>query len=171
MDGWLQIFVIVAAAAIIIQMGILIALYLQFRQMNERITRMTGELQARMIPVLTRLQVLMDDVQPRISSAVADVSEITHLVRAQAIKVDRVFTEAVDRLRLQIIRADQMLTGALETIESTGAEIRRSISGPAQKVAALVKGIQVGLEVLRSTRSRTPGSQRASEHQEESLFI
>jgi hypothetical protein len=168
MDAWLQFFVIVAAVAIIIQMGILIALYLQFRQMNERITRTTADLQARMIPVLTRLQVLMDDVQPRISSAVADISEITHLARAQTIKVDRVFTEAVDRLRLQIIRADQIITGALEAVESAGAEIRRSISGPVQKAVALIKGIQAGLEVLRATK-RSP--QSAAEHQEESLFI
>jgi type IV secretory pathway VirB2 component (pilin) len=79
-----------------------------------------------------------------------------------------VFTEAVDRLRLQIIRADQIITGALEAVESAGAEIRRSISGPVQKAVALIKGIQAGLEVLRATK-RSP--QSAAEHQEESLFI
>ena len=47
MEIWLQTFVLVAAAAIILQMGILIALYLQFRQMNERIARTTAELQDR----------------------------------------------------------------------------------------------------------------------------
>ncbi len=168
METWLQIFVIVAAAAIILQMGILIALYLQFRQMNERIARMTAELQARILPVLSRLQILMEDVQPRLSSAAADVAEITHLARAQAVKVDRLFTEAVDRLRLQIIRADQLITGALEAVESAGQEFRRSVSGPAQKIVALIKGIQAGLEVLRGIE-RSP--QRAVEHPEESLFI
>ncbi|MCL6480679.1 MAG: hypothetical protein K6U02_03030 [Firmicutes bacterium] len=168
METWLQTFVIVAAAAIILQMGILIALYLQFRQMNERIARTTAELQARILPVLSRLQTLMEDVQPRLSSAAADVAEITHLARAQAVKVDRLFTEAVDRLRLQIVRADQLITGALETVESAGKEVRRSISGPAQKLVALFKGIQAGLDVLRGIE-RPP--QRTAEHQEESLFI
>ncbi|MCL6565671.1 MAG: hypothetical protein K6U09_04525 [Acidobacteriia bacterium] len=168
MEIWLQTFVLVAAAAIILQMGILIALYLQFRQMNERIARTTAELQARIFPVLSRLQTLMEDVQPRLSSAAADVAEITHLARAQAVKVDRLFTEAVDRLRLQIIRADQLITGALEAVESAGQELRRSVSGPAQKIAALIKGIQAGLEVLRGIE-RSP--QRSAEHPEESLFI
>ena len=40
-----------------------------------------------------------------------DTAEITRLARGQAQKVDRVFTEALERLRIQVIRADQILTG------------------------------------------------------------
>ena len=52
-----------------------------------------------------------------------DGAEITRIARGQAQKVDRVFTEAVERLRIQVIRADHILTGALEVVEDTGVEI------------------------------------------------
>jgi hypothetical protein len=168
MDLWLKIFVVVAAAAIIVQMGILVAMYMQFRQMNERMTRIATDLHAKAEPVLVRLQLLLDDTRPRITSIVGDTAEITHLARGQALKVDRVFTEAVDRLRLQIIRADQILTGALESIEDAGTEIRRTVTGPVQKATALIRGIQAGLDFFRASR-RSP--ERSREHQEEGLFI
>lgn len=168
METWVAVFVIVAAVAIVVQMGILLALYLQFRQMNERITRVTTDLHTRLTPILLRLQLLLEDVQPRLNSITSDAAEISSVVRGQAHKADRVITEMVDRLRLQLIRVDQILTGAIDTIESTGSEVRRSIAGPVHNAVALVKGIQAGLEFIRSGR-RPP--ERTREHQEEGLFI
>lgn len=168
METWVAVFVIVAAVAIVVQMGILLAMYLQFRQLNERITRVTSELQSRLSPILLRLQILVEDVQPRLTGMVGDAAEITHLARGQALKVDRLFTEAVDRLRLQLIRVDQILTGAVESIEQTGADVRRTIAGPVHKASALIKGIQAGLEFFRASRH---SPERAREHQEEGLFI
>ena len=49
-----------------------------------------------------------------------DAAEVTRLARGQAQKADRVVTEATERLRTQIIRADQILTGTLEVIEEAG---------------------------------------------------
>lgn len=166
MESWLPVFVAVTALAVVLQMAILAAMYFQFRRTSERLTRIAGDLHARMQPILVRLQALVDDAQPRISSIVADASEITYLARSQAQKFDRVFTEAVDRLRLQLIRADQILTGALEAIAETGSTVRRKLWGPVEQASAFIKGVQVGLEVLRSHR-RSPDR---SEH-EENLFI
>jgi len=168
MDGWLKIFIVAATTAIIIQMGVLLAMYRQFRSVNERMMRIANDLQARVNPVLTRVQVLLDDVQPRLSSIAADASEITHLVRQQAVKVDRVFTDAVDRLRLQVIRADQILTGALDAVEEAGSTFRRTVGVPVQRAMALIRGVQAGLEFFRAGRQT---SEPAKEHQEEGLFI
>ncbi len=168
MDHWLPFFVIVTALAVVLQMAILAAMYLQFRQMNERIRRTTTDLQMRINPILSRLQVLVEDAQPRVSSMVADAAEITHLARGQAQKVDRIFTEAVDRLRVQVLHADQILTGALETIEEAGSKVRRTLWGPVQQASAFIKGVKVGLDFLRSQRNPPP---RSSESSDEGLFI
>lgn len=168
MATWLPFFVIVAAVAIVLQAAILMAMYKELRQARERITRATTDLYARMDPVLSRLQVLVEDIQPRLSSIVADTSEITHLARGQAQKVDRIFSEAVDRLRMQIIHADHVLTGALEAVEEAGSKVRRTIWGPVQQASALIKGVKVGLDFFRSPR-RPPD--RTGEQPDEGLFI
>lgn len=168
MATWLPVFVIVAAVAIVLQAAILYAVYKEVRQAHERITRATADLHARMDPVLSRLQVLLEEVQPRLSGMVADASEITHLARNQAHKVDRIFSEAVDRLRMQIIHADHILTGALEAVGEAGTKVRRTIWGPVQQASALIKGVQVGLNFFRSQR-RPPD--RTGEQPDEGLFI
>lgn len=168
MEHWLPFFVAVTALAVVLQTAILLGMYLQVRQMSERMTRITTDFQTRVSPILSRLQVLVEDTQPRISSMVVDATEIVHLARGQAQKVDRVFSEAADRLRLQLIRADQILTGALEAIEQAGSQVRRTIWSPVHQASAFIKGVKTGLDFFRSQRRPT---ERSIEHQDEGLFI
>jgi len=167
MESWLVFFVILAALAIVMQAGVLFVIYQQVRRMNERTAQPLAEFYAKMNPILSRLHVLLEDTQ-RISSIVADAAEITHLARTQAQKVDRVFSEAADRLHMQLVHADQILTGTLESIDEAGSKLRRAIWGPVQHASAFVKGVKVGLDFFRS--SRRP-SERSGEHSDEGLFI
>lgn len=168
-SGWLTFFVAVTAAAFVLQLGVMVMMYLQFRQLNERVERLTSEFRNQIGPMLVRLQAIVEDSQTRIASIVGDAAEIAHIARRQAVKVDRVFNDAVERLRIQVLRADQILTGALETIEDTGTMFRRTLLGPVQKASAFVRGLQAGIEVLRSGRRRE--GDPARETVDEELFI
>jgi len=167
-QSWLIFFVIVTTLAVVIQTVILALMYVQLRRGNERMTRIAADLHARINPILTRLQILVEDTQPRFASMISDAAEITYLARSQAQKVDRIFTEAVDRLRLQLIQADRILAGALEAIEDTGWKVRRTIWGPVHQASAFIKGVKTGLDFFRSRR-RPP--EQSGEHQDEGLFI
>jgi hypothetical protein len=170
MQFWMEFFSIVAAIALVVQVAILIGLFVQLKRTTESINRMVSDLHTRMGPILTRTQILLDDTQPRITSLVEDASHIVYLARAQAQKMDKVFTEASDRLRGQLVRADRILSGTLEAIEDAGTQVRRNFLGPVQKVSALVHGIKIGLDVLRSRR-KEPESTREGVEQEDELFI
>src|SRR4030081_2925719 len=132
MDTWVQVFVVVAAVAIVIQTALLTALFLQTKGLSERLERFTGELESRLSPILGRVQILLEDTQPKISEMVADAAHVVYLARAQAQKVDRVFTEAADRLRGQLVRADRILTGALEAMEAAQTKLTHGIWPPGQ---------------------------------------
>jgi hypothetical protein len=170
MQVWLEFFIIVAAIALIVQVAILTALYLQLRRTTENVNRLASDLQSRVGPILTRVQILLDDTQPKISSMVNDASHIVYLARGQAQKIDRVFTDAADRLRGQLVHADRILTGTLEAIEDTGSKFRDSLWRPVRKASALVEGIKVGLDLLRSRRRGSRGDD-PREQREEELFI
>jgi len=177
MQVWLEVFSIVAALALVVQVVILTALFLQTRRTSENVNRLVSEVQSRMGPILTRVQILLDDTQPKISSMVNDASHIVYLARGQAQKVDRVFTEAADRLRGQLVHLDHILTGALEAVEDAGSQVKNSFWRPMHKASALVQGIKVGLDLLRSRRRGWDGrpdrrrSDEPREPQEEELFI
>lgn len=166
MENWVGI---VVAIALFVQVVILTALFLQTRKTMLQIERTVSDLNTKFSPILTRVQILLEDTQPKISAMVSDAAHMVYLARGQAQKVDRVFTEATDRLRGQLVRADRILTGTLEAVEEAGSQFKHSLWRPVQKASALVQGIKVGLDLLRSRRS-TP---RRDEHteQEEELFI
>jgi uncharacterized membrane-anchored protein YhcB (DUF1043 family) len=168
MNFWLMTFSIVASIALVVQGAMLIALFFEVRETNRKVNGLVGDLQTRVGPILTRVQILLDDTQPKISNMVADAAHIVYLTRGQAQKMDRVITDAADRLRGQLNHADRILTGALEAVEDAGSQFRSTVWRPMQKASALVQGIKVGLEILRSRRGR-----RADEplEREEELFI
>lgn len=169
METWVAVFVIVAAVAIVLQAGLLMAMFFQTRRTMDRMERFTSDLESKLGPILIRVQVLLEDTQPKITEMVADAAHVVYLARAQAQKVDRVFTEASDRLRGQVVRADRILTGALEALEDAGSKFSHGVWRPVQKVSALMQGIRVGLDLLRSRRTnRRP---EESVEQEEELFI
>jgi anti-sigma-K factor RskA len=173
MQFWLELFSIVAAIALVVQVVILTALLFQMRRTTDNLNRLMSELQSRVGPILTRLQIMLDDTQPKISSMVNDASHIVYLARGQAQKVDRVFTEAADRLRGQLLHADRILTGTMEAMEEAGSQFKHSFWRPMQKASALVQGIKVGLDLLRSRRRSGSRSRNDEprESQEEELFI
>jgi hypothetical protein len=167
MSGWLELFIVVAAVAIVIQMAILLAMFLQLRTAIGTFTRVALQLQAKMDPILTRTNRILEDSEERIASIMGDGAEIARLARGQAQKVDRVFTDMVERLRIQVVRADHILTGALEVIEETGSTFRSKVWKPVHQASAVLKGIKAGLEFIRS--GRRPESDSAT--QDEELFI
>ena len=160
------------AIALVFQVSVLIALFLQTRRTMQRVEKTVTDLNDRAGPILTRVQILLDDTQPKISTMVSDAAHIVYLARGQAQKVDRVFTDAADRLRGQLLHVDRILTGTMEAVEDAGVQFRQSFWRPVQKASALVHGIKVGLDLLRSRRA--PGPRRRDDEtaeQEEELFI
>jgi len=133
MSGWLEAFIVVATVAIVIQMAILLAMFIQMRVAIRQFTRIASDLQVRIDPILVRINRILEDSEDRIASIMGDAAELTRLARSQAQKVDRVFTDAVERLRVQVVRADHILTGALEVVEEAGSTFRRKLWQPFSK--------------------------------------
>jgi 5-hydroxyisourate hydrolase-like protein (transthyretin family) len=168
MSPWVEAFIIISGIAIVMQMAILAAMYFQLRTSLNHFTKIANDLHARLDPLLGRINHILEDSEDRITSIMGDAAEVTRLARSQAQKVDRVFTDAVERLRIQVIRADQILTGTLEVIDEAGSKFRKTLWGPVQQASALIKGLKVGLDYIRGQRRR---SETEGAPQDEELFI
>jgi uncharacterized protein YoxC len=166
MENWIGV---VIAIALVVQVTVLTMLFLQTRETLAQMQRTIAEMNSKISPILTRVQILLEDTQPKISTMVSDAAHIVYLARGQAQKVDRVFTDATDRLRGQLVRADRILTGTLEAVEEAGSQFKHSVWKPMQKASALIQGIKVGIDLLRSRRGSRKDEPR--EQQEEELFI
>jgi len=171
MESWMPFFVVVTATAIVLQAVILIVLFLQLRRTAARVEQSTVDLQARLTPILTRVELLVEDLSPRLSGIVADASEISRLTRGQAQRADRILSEALERLRLQVVHVDQIVTGTMEAVEEAGSKLRQTIWGPIIKATALFRGIQTGLEFFRATRQGREPAEPPSDRRDEGMFV
>lgn len=172
MSGWAEAFVVIAAVAIVLQMAILLAMFVQMRSAAQEFTRLARDMHARVDPILARVNRILDDSEDRIASIMGDATEITRLARGQAQKVDRVFTDTIERMRIQVIRADHILSGALEVIEESGTKFRRTVWGPVHQVSAVIKGLKAGLDFIRGQQQRQTRRQESeASTQDEELFI
>lgn len=168
MDGWMIGIFIVITIAVVLQMLILGGMFLQFRQTSRDVRQATLDMQKRIDPLLFRVGRIVDNSEDKISSIVSDAAEVTRLARGQAQKIDRIVSDTLDRTRVQIIRADAIITGTLEAVEDAGVTLRRSVLGPLQQASAVLKGIRTGIDFIRGQRARsTAGATQADEE----LFI
>ncbi len=174
MESWMPFFVIVTSIAVVLQAIVLIALFVQLRRTAARVEQTIADLNTKVTPIISRVQILMEDITPRINGIVIDASELSRMARGQAIKVDRILGEALERLRLQLIHVDQILTGAMETVEEAGSRLRDTVWGPVVKATAVIRGIQTGLEFFRTVRQdrrRPEPIDPSVEQQDEGMFI
>jgi hypothetical protein len=174
MESWIPFFVVVTAIAIVLQAIILIALFFTLRRTAAQIEKTVADLNAKLTPVITSVQILVEDVSPRITGIIADASEITRLARGEAQKIDRILSEALERLRMQLIHVDHILTGAMEAVEEAGSHLRQTVWGPVVKATALIRGVQAGIDFLRNGRQRRgplDPVESAAEQQDEGMFI
>ena len=64
METWVVVSVVIVAVAIVFQAAMLAMMFVQMRKTAERVERLTNDLQSRVSPILTRVQILLDDTQP-----------------------------------------------------------------------------------------------------------
>src|SRR5262245_18757946 len=149
MENSVVVALVVVVIALVIQVVVLTMLFFQTRRTAQQVEKTVNDLNNKLSPILTRVQILLEDTQPKISTMVSDAAHIVYLARGQAQKVDRVFTDATDRLRGQLVRADRILTGTLEAVEEAGSQFKHSLWRPVQKASALIQGIKVSIDLLR----------------------
>ena len=174
MESWMPFFVVVTALAVVLQAIILIALFVQLRRTAARVEQTVADLNTKLTPLISRVQILVEDISPRISGIVADASEITRLARGEAQKVDRILSEALERLRMQLIHVDHILTGAMEAVEEAGSHLRQTVWGPVVKATAMIRGVQAGIDFFRTARQRRgpiDPVEPSAEQQDEGMFI
>ncbi len=154
---YLPIFIAVTAAAVVIQAGIMVALYLAVRQTTVRLESLATEVRSKVLPAAETAHTILTELRPQIQIVVANVSESSTLVRAQIERLDATVSDAVDRARLQVIRADELVNRSLDRVESTTDMLHKTVLSPVRQLSGLVQGITSGLEFLISAKRKRNG--------------
>jgi len=145
---YLPIFVGVTAAAVVIQAGILVALYVAVRKTTSRMETLATEVTAKVMPTVDTAQSMMVEWRPKIDTIASNVSETSTVVRGQVERLDATVTDIVDRTRLQVIRADELLNRTMDRIEEN---LRRLPPQNIEAEESVIGGVMLDNTAFSST--------------------
>ncbi|MGD0513107.1 MAG: hypothetical protein ABSA29_07385 [Terriglobales bacterium] len=151
---YLPIFIAVTAAAVVIQAGILVAMYLALRQTAARMETIADEVRTKVLPAGEIVHSMLVEFRPHLETLVTNVSQSSNLVRAQIERLDATVNDAIDRTRLQVIRADELLNRTLDRVETTTDLVHKTVVSPVRQLSGLVQGITSGVEFLIGAKRR-----------------
>jgi len=157
----LTVFIALTAFAILLQAGILVAMYVTMRKSSQRVEALATEVRNKVLPTIEQAQSILTEVRPRLEVIAQNVEHTTTQLRSQVERVDAAVSDAVDRGRLQVIRADELLSRTLDRVEHTSEMVQKTVVSPVRQISGIMQGITVGLEFLLNRRTRGNGSGRS----------
>jgi ABC-type transporter Mla subunit MlaD len=159
---------IVVTVAIVMQASAMIGMWLAVRKIPGQISQIRADVRQRLDPLAQSVTELLNITHDPLQTITSNLAEISQTLRERSTQVDAVVEDLVDKSRLQIIRADQLMANLVNKVETTTDKVQESVLIPLNEVSAVIKGIQSGLEFLFSRR-RPAGTGETT--QDEQLFI
>jgi len=162
MENLTPLFIALTGAAVVLQAGVLVALYLAVRKSSTKMEAIAEEVKTKALPTLEMAQATLIELRPKLQMITDNLMETTVLVRNEVERVDATVSDATDRARLQIIRADELLSRTLDRVEQTSDLVNKTVVSPVRQVSGIIQGVTAGLEFLLAHRSRKNGDSRGS---------
>ena len=154
-ETYLTVFIAVTAGAVLLQAMILVALYVSVRKSTAKMDALATELKEKAIPTMETVQSFIVEVRPRIETIAENVSDSTTLIKNQLERLDATLTDVLDRTRLQVIRADELLNRTMDKVEETSEIVHKTVVSPLRQVSGVMNAIYTGVEVFLGTKRRS----------------
>jgi hypothetical protein len=153
-NNLLTAFIALTAFAVVIQAGILVALYLAVRKSTAKMEALATEMKNKTVPTLETAQSMLVELRPKIEALTTNLTESSSLVRSQLGRMDATLGDALDRTRLQVIRADELLNRTMDKVEETSEMVHKTVISPLRQVSGLMSAISTGVEVFLGQKRR-----------------
>jgi hypothetical protein len=155
-DTLLKFFIAVTSVAVAVQAGILVALYVAVRKSSERMEALATEVKSKILPTVETAQSMLVELRPKIEVMSTNFAESSDMLRNQLGRLDATVTDALDRARLQVIRADELLNRTMDKVEETSEVVHKTVISPLRQVNGLMAAISTGVDVFLGQKRRHP---------------
>src|SRR5258708_26751156 len=171
MENLTAIFIGVTALAVIIQAGLLLGMYLAMRKTSTRLESLDEDVKTKALRTIDSAQALLTEIRPKLQVIAENLSDTTSTIRGEVHRVEATVNDVVDRARLQVIRADDLLSRTLDRVEATSEAVHKTVVSPFRHVSGLIHGVTAGVEFfVGHSRKNGPSEVRQPVPQDE-MFI
>jgi len=151
MDEKLTIFIAVTSGAVVLQMLILAGMFFTVRKLAGQVMGIADEFKTKALPLLDDTKHLQADVKklletstPKVELVLDNAAAITTSAHGAIGRAETTLNDVLDRARLQIIRADELITSAMDHVEETSDKVTHAVSTPVRHASGIVQGISTG---------------------------
>ncbi len=155
-DTLLSYFIAATTFAVVIQAGILVGLYLTVRKSSATMEALATEVRSKALPAIDTVHSTLVELRPKIEAMTANVTESSTVIRNQINRLDATVADILDRTRLQVIRADELLNRTMDKVEETSEVVHKTVVSPLRQVNGLMTAISTGVEVFLGHKRRHP---------------
>src|SRR4030095_2433168 len=166
----LTVFTGIVALAFLLQSLACIGLFRVVRKLSQRLEGMSAETTKKILSLSSNLDELLATfcrIAVKVEGIPEHVSAATKLVHQRAVDLDSFVEETTDAARLQVAKIQDLVETSSTKIEETFDMVQKGIVAPVNEIAALIRGLKVGLGFFFRGR-RSPSSQS---HHDEEMFI
>ena len=156
----LTVFIAFTGIAVFLQAGVLLAMYLAMRKSSEKMEALAADVKVKALPALEQANEMMVAMRPKLEVIVDNLEGATTILRSEVQRVDATVNDVVDRARLQVIRADELLSRTLDRVEQTSELVQKTVVSPVRQISGLMQGVSVALGFFFSHRNRRNGGRR-----------
>lgn len=153
----LTVFIALTGIAVLLQAGVLAAMYVAMRKSTERMEVLAGEVRSKLLPAFEQGHQMLTEMRPKLEVIVDNLQSSTTVIRSEVERVDATVNDVVDRARLQVIRADELLSRTLDRVEQTSDMVQRTVVSPVRQISGLMQGLSVGLGFFFGKQRRNGG--------------
>jgi len=140
--------------ALLVQTGILIAILATIKRSSARMQALADEVQRRALPTLDAAQSLVVEAKPKLEELISNAAASSVTIKSQLERLDVTVNDIVDRTRLHVIRADELVTRTMDRVEETTDIVHHTVISPVRQIAGVVQGLSAGLGTLLGRRNR-----------------
>ena len=151
--------------AVVVQIAILAAILAAVKRSGQRMESMASQLEQRAIPALDSAKAILEHAQPQLETILGNLASTSAMLQQQMGRLDATASDVLDRARLQVIRADEMVTRTMDRLEETTEIVSHNVISPVRHVAGFVSGISAGFVALFGRRGR------GRDMQQDEMFI
>lgn len=168
----LNTFVTATAVLAFVQTIVLVALFVVVWKTSARTRAMADQVERRLLPVLDSAQVVLSETRPKLIAIADNLAATTGSIRGQMERLDATVNDMLDRARLQVIRADDVVSRTMDKVEETTEMVHHSVISPIRQLTGLLDALSTGIGVFlgRSARQQHP-RERVKVGQDEEMFI
>ena len=158
----MTVFVCVAAAALLIQAGLLFGIYKAARGLQDNVQRLMPKIES----LLETSRQTIEDSRKQIADITSKTSEILETTRKQMQRVDEFMEDATSRARVQLDRAEMVLDDAMGRTQRTVALVEGGILKPLMQIQGVAAGLKTAIMFLMRGRPNPVDA-----HADEEMFI